>query len=265
MTQGIHPTALLDASAKVGAGVEIGPYATIGPGVEIGDRVVIHAHTVIAKNTRIGEDSIVHSFAVLGGPPQSVGYKGEETGLVIGPRNTIREFVTINRGMPDSLGETRIGADCFIMTHAHIAHDCVLGDGVIMANNVMLGGHVEVGDRAWIGGGAAVHQYSRIGRNAMLGGMAGLEGDLIPFGSALGNRAYLGGLNLVGLKRRGFSRETIHDVRAAYRLLFAEEGTFQERLEDVAQTYPHCPEVMEIVTFIRAGNNRALCMPHRDA
>jgi len=261
----IAPTALIDQSARIGADVEIGPYAQIGPNVVLHDSVQIGAHAVISRNTTIGRETIVHPFAVLGGPPQSVGYKGEETTLVIGARNVIREFVTINRGMPNALGETRIGDGGFIMTHAHIAHDCVLGDGVIMANNVMIGGHVHIGDAAWIGGGAAVHQNARIGRNAMLGGMAGLEGDLIPFGSALGNRAYLGGLNLVGLKRRGFSRETIHDIRNAYRLLFAEEGTFQERLDDVAETFSSCPEAMEIVEFIRTGGNRSLCMPHRDS
>jgi UDP-N-acetylglucosamine acyltransferase len=260
----IHPTALVDAGATLGDGVEIGPYANIGPNVTLGAGVHIGSHAVIARNTSIGAETVVHPFAVLGGPPQSVAYKGEDTTLTIGARNVIREFVTINRGMPNARGDTRIGDGGFIMTHAHIAHDCVLGDGVIMANNVMLGGHVEIGDAAWIGGGAAIHQNSRIGRNAMLGGMAGLEGDLIPFGSALGNRAYLGGLNLVGLKRRGFSRETIHDVRSAYRLLFAEEGTFQERLDDVAETFAKCPEAMEIVEFIRAGGNRALCMPHRE-
>lgn len=260
----IHPTALVDASATLGDGVEIGPYANIGPNVTLGQGVQIGSHAVIARNTSIGAETVVHPFAVLGGPPQSVAYKGEDTTLTIGARNVIREFVTINRGMPNARGDTRIGDGGFIMTHAHIAHDCVLGDGVIMANNVMLGGHVEIGDAAWIGGGAAIHQNSRIGRNAMLGGMAGLEGDLIPFGSALGNRAYLGGLNLVGLKRRGFSRETIHDVRNAYRLLFAEEGTFQERLDDVAETFAKSPQAMEIVEFIRAGGNRALCMPHRE-
>ncbi len=261
----IHPTALVDASAEIADTAEIGPYATIGPNVRLGEGVQIRQHVVIERNTSIGAGTVVHPFAVLGGPPQSVGYKGEETSLAIGAGNAIREFVTINRGMPNDRGETRIGDGCFIMTHAHIAHDCLLGDGVIMANNVMLGGHVEIGDSAWIGGGAAIHQHSRIGRQAMLGGMAGLEGDLIPFGSALGNRAYLGGLNLVGLKRRGFSREVIHDIRAAYRMLFAEEGTFQERLDDVAETFAKCPEAMEIVEFIRAGGNRALCMPHRDA
>lgn len=261
---GVHETAMVDASARIGDGVTVGPYASIGPNVSLGDGVEILSHAVIARNTTIGAGTIVHPFAVLGGPPQSVGYKGEETTLVIGARNVIREFVTINRGMPNARGETRIGDGGFIMTHAHIAHDCVLGNGVIMANNVMIGGHVDIGDSAWIGGGAAVHQNARIGRNAMLGGMAGLEGDLIPFGSALGNRAYLGGLNLVGLKRRGFSRETIHDVRNAYRLLFAEEGTFQERLDDVAETFASCPEAMEIVEFVRSGNNRSLCMPHRE-
>ena len=259
----IHETAIIDPTATLGDGVAIGPYASIGPTVSLGDGVEVGSHSVIVRNTSLGAGTIVHSFAVLGGAPQSVGYKGEETTLIIGARNVIREFVTINRGMPNARGETRIGDGGFIMTHAHIAHDCILGDGVIMANNVMVGGHVEIGDNAWIGGGAAIHQNSRIGRQAMLGGMAGLEGDLIPFGSALGNRAYLGGLNLVGMKRRGFSRETIHDIRNAYRLLFAQEGTFQERLDDVAETFAHVPEAMEIVTFIRTGNNRALCMPSR--
>ncbi len=259
----IHETAIIDPTATLGDGVAIGPYASIGPNVSLGDGVEVGSHSVIVRNTSLGAGTIVHSFAVLGGAPQSVGYKGEETTLIIGARNVIREFVTINRGMPNARGETRIGDGGFIMTHAHIAHDCILGDGVIMANNVMVGGHVEIGDNAWIGGGAAIHQNSRIGRQAMLGGMAGLEGDLIPFGSALGNRAYLGGLNLVGMKRRGFSRETIHDIRNAYRLLFAQEGTFQERLDDVAETFAHVPEAMEIVTFIRTGNNRALCMPSR--
>lgn len=261
----IHPTAIVDPSATVAATAEVGQYATIGPNVVLMDGVKIGPHVVIERNTSIGPETVVHPFAVLGGPPQSVAYRGEETTLVIGARNVIREFVTINRGMPNARGETSIGDGGFIMTHAHIAHDCVLGNGVIMANNVMIGGHVTIGDAAWIGGGAAIHQNSRIGRNAMLGGMAGLEGDLIPFGSALGNRAYLGGLNLVGLKRRSFSRETIHDIRNAYRLLFAEEGTFQERIEDVAITFAKCPEAMEIVEFIRAGGNRPLCMPHRDA
>lgn len=261
----IHATAIIDPSATIGANVEIGQFATIGRSVVLADGVKIGPQAVIAQNTSIGAETVVHPFAVLGGPPQSVGYKGEETALIIGARNVIREFVTINRGMPNARGETRVGDGCFIMTHAHIAHDCLLGDGVVMANNVMIGGHVTIGDNAWIGGGAAVHQNARIGRNAMLGGMAGLEGDLIPFGSALGNRAYLGGLNLVGLKRRGFSRDTIHDIRNAYRLLFAEEGTFQERLDDVAETFGSCPEAMEIVEFIRTGGNRALCMPHREA
>jgi UDP-N-acetylglucosamine acyltransferase len=261
----VHATALVDASATIAETAEVGQFATIGPNVVLQDGVRIGPHVVIERNTTIGPETVVHPFAVLGGPPQSIAYKGEETTLAIGARNVIREFVTINRGMPNALGETRIGDGGFIMTHAHIAHDCQLGDGVIMANNVMIGGHVTIGDAAWIGGGAAIHQNARIGRNAMLGGMAGLEGDLIPFGSALGNRAYLGGLNLVGLKRRAFSRETIHDIRNAYRLLFAEEGTFQERLEDVAITFSNCPEAMEIVEFIRAGGNRPLCMPHRDA
>ena len=150
------------------------------------------------------------------------------------------------------------------MADSHVAHDCQVGSNCVFANNAMIGGHVVIEDFVWLGGGAAVHQFSRIGKHAFVGGMAGLEGDLIPYGSVMGNRAYLAGLNLVGLKRRGFTRDQIHELRNAYRLLFAQEGTFQERLADVAELFANNLEVMEIVNFVRGGGNRPLCMPNRE-
>ncbi len=260
----IHKTAIVEDGAVLGADVEIGAYAVIGSKVTLGDGVQVMPHVSIAGRTVIGAGTKIYPFASLGQPPQSLAYKGEDTALIIGANNLIREHVTMNPGTAGARGETRIGDNCMFMAGSHVAHDCTLGNTIIMANNVMLGGHVEISDYVWLGGGAAVHQWSRIGAHAFVGGMAGLEGDLIPFGSVMGNRAHLAGLNLVGLKRRGFSRETIHDLRNAYRLLFAAEGTFSERLEDVAELFAKSPEVMTIVGFVREGGNRSLCMPRRE-
>ena len=261
----IHPTALVAPGAKIGADVEIGPYCVVGAKVELGDGVKLIAQVNVDGRTTIGARTVAYPFASLGQPPQSLAYKGEENALVIGADNIIREYVTMNPGTAKGRLETRVGSNCFFMAHSHVAHDCVLGSHIVMANNVMIAGHVEIGDHVWFGGGSAVHQWSRIGQHAFVGGLSGLEGDLIPYGWIFGNRAQLLGLNLVGLKRRGFSRDVIHELRNAYRLLFAQEGTFQERLDDVAQTYAKQPEVMEIVNFIRAGGNRPLCMPEREA
>ncbi len=257
----IHPTALVAAGAVLGEGVEIGPYCTVGAKVRLGDRVRLISHAVIDGSTDIGADTLIYPFASLGHAPQHVAYKGEDTQLIIGARNTIREHVTMHTGTMIDHGVTRVGADGLYMIGAHVAHDCVVGDHVIFANNATLGGHVKIGDYVFMGGLSAVHQHTRIGRYAFTGGAAVVTKDIIPYGSAWGNHAHLEGLNLVGLKRRGFSREAINDLRATYRLLFAPEGTFQERLEDVADTFGASPEVREIVEFIRADANRPLCMP----
>jgi UDP-N-acetylglucosamine acyltransferase len=175
----------------------------------------------------------------------------------------IRENVTINPGTEGGGLVTRVGSNCSILAGAHVAHDCLIGNNVILVNNVLLGGHVEIGDYAIMGGGSAVHQFVRIGAHAMIGGMSGVENDVIPYGSVIGNRAHLAGLNIVGLKRRGFQRQQIHDLRHAYRLLFAEEGTMEERIEDVAQLYAANEVVMEIVNFIRKDSSRAICQPSK--
>jgi UDP-N-acetylglucosamine acyltransferase len=260
----IHPTAVVHDGARLGADVEIGPYSIVGENVTLGDGVRLQSHVVIDGLTELGEACVVHPFANLGGPPQHSAHKGELTRLVIGARNVIREHVTMHTGTAGGRGVTVVGSNGLFMAGSHVAHDCIVGDNVVMANCATLGGHVNMSDFVFMGGLAAAHQYSRIGRYSFIGGLAAVTKDVIPYGSVWGNHAHLEGLNLVGLRRRGFSRETINELRAAYRLLFADEGTFQERLADVAETYAHSPEVMEIVSFIQADANRPLCLPGLD-
>ena len=256
----VHPTAIVHESAEIGAGVEIGPYCTVGPGAVLGRSVRLVSHVVVEGVTQIGEHCVVHPFAVLGGPPQHLAHKGEATRLVIGDRNIIREHVTMHTGTAAGRGVTTVGSDGLFMVGSHVAHDCIVGDHVVFANNATLGGHVQVGDYVFMGGLSAVHQWSRVGRHAFVGGLAPVTKDVIPY-ALVGNDAHLEGMNLVGLKRRGFSRDTINDLRTAYRMLFAEEGTFQERVEDVARGFARSAEVSEVIAFIRADANRPLCLP----
>lgn len=257
----IHPTAIVEPGASIGADVAIGPYCCVGADVKLGERVQLHSHIVVVGRTEIGDDTRVFPFASIGHPPQDLKYKGESSTLVIGRNNVIREHVTMNPGTEGGGMVTRIGDGCLFMVGSHVAHDCNIGDHVIMANNATLGGHVEIGDFAILGGLSAVHQFVRIGRHAMIGGMSGVEQDVIPYGSVMGDRARLSGLNIVGLKRRGFSRENIHALRTAYRLLFAQEGAFAERLDDVVEMFESNETVMEIVSFMRAASSRGVCQP----
>jgi UDP-N-acetylglucosamine acyltransferase len=260
----IHSTAIVHDGATLGAGVEIGPWCIVGPDVSLGDGVRLLSHAVVDGATEIGAECVIHPFARLGGDPQHLGHKGEKTRLVVGQRNIIREHVTFNTGTVSGRGVTTVGNDGLYMTGSHVAHDCIVGDRVVFANNATLGGHVHVDDFVFLGGLCAAHQFSRIGRYAFIGGLSAVTKDVIPFGSVWGVHAHLEGLNLVGLKRRGFSRDAINDLRAAYRLLFADEGTFQERLDDVARVFGGSEYVMEIVNFIRADANRPLCQPRND-
>jgi UDP-N-acetylglucosamine acyltransferase len=257
----IHSSAIVAAGAKLGEGVEIGPFCVIGQHVELGANVKLHSHVVVEGHTRLGARCSIFPFASIGHQPQDLKFKGEPSRLEIGEDTIIREHVTMNPGTAGGGMLTRVGNRCLIMVGSHVAHDCKLGDNVIMANNATLGGHVVVEDFAFLGGLCAVHQFVRIGRHAMVGGMSGVENDVIPYGSVMGDRARLGGLNLVGLKRRGFSREDIHSLRTAYRLLFAQEGTMAERIGDVAQLFSATKAVQEIVDFIKADSQRALCQP----
>jgi UDP-N-acetylglucosamine acyltransferase len=251
----IHPTAIVDPAAEYEEGVYIGPYCCVGPDVRLGTNVKLQSHVVVDGRTEIGANSEVYPFAVIGAPPQDLKYHGEPSQVVIGERTVIREHVTIHPGTAGGGLLTRVGSDCLIMVGAHVAHDCEVGNSVIMANNATLGGHVTIGDYAILGGLAGIHQFVRIGQ------LSGVGKDVIPYGFVIGVRSYLSGLNTTGMKRRGFSREDIHSLRAAYRLLFAEEGTLVERLDDVSDMFKENAAVMEIVHFIQADSSRAVCQP----
>lgn len=257
----IHPSAQVDARATIAETVEIGPFCVVGPDVTLAAGVRLISHVVVEGRTEVGEETVIYPFASIGHRPQDLKYHGELSRLVIGKRNQIREGVTMNPGTEGGGMITRVGDGSLFMVGAHVAHDCIVGNNCIFANNATLGGHVTVGDFAIIGGLSAVHQFVRIGHQAMVGGASGVEFDVIPYGSVLGNRAHLQGLNIVGLKRRNFGRETIHTLRRAYRMLFAPEGTMTERVEDVASLFAECEPVMEIVAFMRQDSSRGICQP----
>ena len=255
----VDPTSIVAPEARLGSGVEIGPFCRVGPDAVLEDGVRLHSHVVIDGLTRIGARTEVYPFTMLGGAPQHLRYKGEPTRLEIGPDCVIREQVSIHRGTAHGGGITVIGSDAFIMAQVHIGHDCQIGNHVVMAGNCTLAGHVSVGDYAIIGGVSGIHQFCRIGERAMVGGCAAVPMDVIPFGSALGNHARLGGLNLVGLKRSGLNRAAIHTLRAAFQDLFVSDAqTFRTRVEQVADRYAESPEVAKIVVFIRAGGHRPI-------
>ena len=257
----IHQSAIIADGARIGRNVVIGAFSTVGPAVEIEDGAILHEHVVIEGNTRIGAGTQLHPFAVIGGPPQDTSYRGEATAVDIGSNCVIREHATVHRGTGAGRQLTSVGNDCMLMVGAHVAHDCDVGNHVILVNNVSLGGHVFVGDHAIFGGMAGAQQRSRIGPHAFVGALTIVVADVIPFATAIGSRAELGGLNLVGLKRRGFDRPTIHALRAAYQAIFYGTGTLSERVDTVAADYVDVPAVMTIVDFIRAGVDRPLCQP----
>ncbi len=260
----IHPTAIIHDAAEIGQGVSVGPYSVIGPRAKIADGVMIESHVVIRGLTVIGENTKIYPFASIGHPPQDLKYQGEEVKLIIGKNNVIREHVTMHPGTGVGRGETVIGDNGLFMVGAHVAHDCIVGNNVVFANNATLGGHVTLGDYVMIGGLAGVHQHTRVGSYAFIGGASAVVNDLIPYGSAYGVNATLGGLNIVGMKRRGMDRDMIHDLRNAYRLLFAWEGTFQERIEDVEEQFAENDAVMDIIGFIKADSARNICQPAFD-
>jgi len=259
----VHPTAIVETGAELAEDVEIGPYCVVGPEVKLGHGVKLKSHVVVAGRTSIGARTSLYPFASIGHIPQDLKYKGEPSSLTVGADCMIREGVTMNPGTAGGGMQTVVGDHCAFLANSHVGHDCRVGNNVVFSNNVMLAGHCNIGDFAILGGGAAVIQFARVGAHAFLGGMSGLENDLIPYGMAVGNRAHLSGLNIIGLQRRGFAREDIHTLRRAYRLLFADEGTLLERLDDVEEEFDH-PIVKEIVAFIRAGGKRSLCVPHAE-
>ena len=261
----IHPTALVAPGASIGQGVRIGPWCSVGPDVVIEDNVELISHVVVDGRTRLGAASRYFPFCTVGMAPQDLKYKGEATSCEIGPRTVVREHVTIHRGTATGAGVTHVGADGLIMANAHVAHDCTLGDRVIIVNNVVMGGHVNIGDDARIMGSAAIHQFVRIGHAALVGGVAGVEADVIPYGSVLGNRARLIGLHWIWLRRNGVQSDEIHRMRKAFLTLYPKDGgdaPFAARLETVRQNFDD-ERVREILRFIDAPSRRGLVRPAR--
>lgn len=249
----IDPTARVADGARIGEAVEIGPYCIVGPQVELKRGVRLISHVSVTGVTTIGEEAVVYPFASLGTPPQSVKYRGGPTRLVIGQKCEIREAVTVNTGTEDDRGITEIGERCFLMAGSHVAHDCKVGNDVTFANNAVLGGHVSVGNNTFLGGQAAVRQFVRIGEGAMIVGMSGVRADIIPWGMAQGPLASLVGINVVGLRRRGFVRRDILRLREAYRSLFLGDGLFRDRLEQVERKCLGDPLIGDVLAFIRSG------------
>ncbi|MCS7163677.1 MAG: acyl-ACP--UDP-N-acetylglucosamine O-acyltransferase [Thermodesulfovibrio sp.] len=254
----IHKTAIVSPKAEIDKEVFIGPYCIIGDNVKIGRGTRLINHVQIEGITEIGENCIIYPFTTIGFPPQDIKYKGEPTGVKIGNNNIIREYVTIHRASVSGDGWTEIGDGNFIMAYVHIAHDCKIGNHVIMANLATLAGHVQVEDFAFIGGLVAVHQFTRIGAYAMIGGFSGVGQDVPPFTMASGPRAKLYGLNLVGLKRRGFSDETINILKKAYKILFRDKLQLKEAIEKVKRELPQIPEIIHLLEFIEK-NKRGIC------
>lgn len=263
MSSKIHPSAIIEDGAVIGNNIEIGPYCVIGAQVTIGDSVRLHSHVVMDGITTIGEGTEIFPFASIGKQCQDLKYKGEPTTLEIGKNNTIREHVTMNPGTVQGGGKTVVGNNCLFMIASHVAHDCIIGNNVIMANNATLGGHVEVDDYAIIGGLAAVHQFVRIGSHAVIGGMSGVESDVIPYGRVKGDRAYLAGLNLIGLERRGFSKDQIKTLQKAFNSLFSKQGTMDERIRQVSEEYASESYVMDVIEFAKGKTRFPLCQPQR--
>ncbi len=257
----IHPTAVVDRGAEIAADAQIGPYCVIGPHVAIGPGCRLRAHVHVAGHTVIGARTAIAPFVSLGTPPQSVKYRGGPTRLVIGSDCDIREGVTMNTGTEDGGGVTQVGARCLFLVGSHVGHDCHVGNDVTLANNAVLGGHVSVGDHVMLGGQAAIHQYVRIGESAMIAGVSGVGADVIPFGFAIGQRAHLQGLNMVGMRRRGLARDEVHRMRRAYRTLFLGPGVFRDRLSAAAREFEQDPLIGKVIAFIRDGTARPLMHP----
>jgi UDP-N-acetylglucosamine acyltransferase len=259
----IHKTAIVSDKAQIAKNVEIGPFCVIGDNVKIDEGTILKSHVVIDGNTTIGKNNIIFPFATVGLVPQDLKFAGEQSQLIIGDNNSIREHVTIHLGTKDGGMITKIGNNCLLMVGVHIAHDCIIGNNVILANNATLAGHVEVGNNVVIGGLSAVHQFVRIGGGAMIGGMSGVENDVIPFGLVMGERAHLAGINLVGMKRQNISRDEIHALRNFYKQVFENVGdiNFINRVSEISQDFSQNSTIKEVINFINSETSRSFCKP----
>jgi len=256
----IHSTSIIDKNAKISKNVKIGPYTIIGPNVEIDENVEIHSHVNIVGKTKIGEGTKIFPFASIGTEPQDLKFKGEKNSLIIGKNNKIREYVTINPVTEGGGGLTTIGDNCLFMISSHVAHDCKIGNNVIVANNVPLGGHVIIEDSVIIGGNSAVQQFTRIGRLAMVGGMTGVLKDVIPFGLSFGNRNYLKGINLIGLRRKKYDNKKIIELDDAYKKIFSTKNLHQN-LNKINGEFKDNELVQEVTAFISKDKKRPICSP----
>ena len=256
----IHKSAIIDPKANVSSNVEIGPYTVVGPNVEIDENTIIHSNVNISGFTKIGKQNKIYPFASIGNDPQDLKYNGEETKLVIGDKNIIRENVTINPGTVGGGSKTQIGNNCLFMIGSHVAHDCLLGNNVIIANNVPLGGHAIIEDNVVIGGNSAVQQFTRIGKMAMIGGMTGVLHDVIPYGLSTGNRNTLQGLNLIGLRRAKFENKDILGLSEAYKEIFATKN-INENISKLNGSFQENPLVKEVIKFITKDKKRSICTP----
>lgn len=261
----IHPSAIVEDGAKLGAGVRIGPFCHIGPHVELGEGVEVGSHVSILSRTIVGEGTRIAAHAALGGLPGDLKHGGSLTELRIGRNCDIREFVTMHAGSDRSSGQTIVGDNGLFLATAHVAHDCRVGAGVTMVNGAVLAGHCEIGDGVTIGGLTAVQQFARIGRKAFLGGCSAIVGDVIPFGIASGNKAKLRGFNLIGMKRSGMSRTDLAVMREAYDQIFADDGLFADNVRKAGERYAGVPVVEEIVEFLSSRGKRQFILPPRGA
>ena len=257
----IHKTAIIDSKANISENVNIGAYSVIGANVTIDRDVKIHAQVNINGNTSVGKGTIIYPFASIGNDPQDLKFNGEETSLIIGNNNKIREYVTINPGTVGGGGETKIGDNCLFMVSSHVAHDCIVGNDVIIANNVPLGGHAHIEDNVVIGGNSAVQQFTRIGKMAMIGGMCGVVKDVIPYGMAFGNRCALQGLNLIGLRRKDISNKEILLLSEAYKEIFKTKN-LSENLVNLDNKFKENFLVRDVINFINKDKKRPICTPH---
>ena len=259
----IHNSSVIDKSAKIGKNVKIGPFCYIGPKVQIGDNVELISSVHIEGNTKIGRGTKIFPFASIGTQPQDLKYKGESNILEIGENNILREYVTVNPGTEGGGGKTIIGNNCLFMISSHVAHDCNIGNDVVVANNVPLGGHVTIEDSVVIGGNSAVQQFTRIGRLAMIGGMTGVLKDVIPFGLSFGNRNYLRGINLIGLKRKKYENKKIMELDAAFKKIFSSKN-LHENLAIINGEYQGNNLVTEVINFISRDKKRPICTPNSE-
>ena len=257
-----HHTSIISKKAEIGENVTIGPYCIINDNVKLGNNIELKAHVYLDGNTTVGDNCTFFPYASIGTPPQDLKYNGEKSDLIIGKNNIFREYVTVNPGTEGGGLITSIGENCLFMISSHIAHDCIIGNNVIMVNNASLAGHVIVEDFAIMGALSGAHQFCRIGKHSMIGGLSGVDSDVIPYGTVFGNRAYLSGLNIIGLKRRGFSKKTIQELRQAYSILFhKKDETLSIRIKLVAGEFSENEPVMEIVSFLTKEKTRSICKP----